>query len=546
MSRKKAHKKEQESTTLVPHRTPNLSALLERAKSGDVAQAVKAYLDAGGAADTLVRHQHGLITLQLPLLHIMAFTSAHPHKELAESVGLLMDAGADINDKRAGVGDQWTPLIHEAGKKCCTEVSDILLRAGADPCVRTSPGRSTALHIAAKVGLAETCEMLIAKAGSSILEVRDCQGLTALKYAAIRGRTDNIKVLLQHGADVNAADNNRATPLFAASLEQHTNVARQLLEAGADVNALDANRHSALRAAVVSNNTALFVLVLQYGADIGVTDVLGQNELFSAAQYGHVCMMELLVQRGLSVHATDSSKRTPLIIAVVARQHATAEWLLQHGAAVDAVGNNGVTALRTVCDSASCDDATMVELLLTNGANVQRVNPETGATALDAAAVHGHLQCAQLLIAAGADVNFSITGSFRCLHMAIMAQEPAVVQLLLEHGATAVMNSVLPVSCFYGDCYNSTLALMLCSTAATVKVLLAAGADVHVTTAAGDTCLHVAVRHSYKAPVMCLLIKAGVDLHAVNSSGKTAAQLAHDRGNVLIAQLLNRAAQQER
>jgi hypothetical protein len=144
MSRKKAHKKEQESTTLVPHRTPNLSALLERAKSGDVAQAVKAYLDAGGAADTLVRHQHGLITLQLPLLHIMAFTSAHPHKELAESVGLLMDAGADINDKRAGVGDQWTPLIHEAGKKCCTEVSDILLRAGADPCVRTSPGRSTA------------------------------------------------------------------------------------------------------------------------------------------------------------------------------------------------------------------------------------------------------------------------------------------------------------------------------------------------------------------------------------------------------------------
>ena len=85
---------------------------------------------------------------------------------------------------------------------------------------------------------------------------------------------------------------------------------------------------------------------------------------------------------------------------------------------------------------------------------------------------------------------------------------------------------------------------MQCAAADTVKVLLAAGADVHVTTAAGDTCLHVAARHNYTAPVLCLLIKAGADLHAVNEAGKTAAQLAHDKGHALTEQLLNRAAQQ--
>jgi hypothetical protein len=41
------------------------------------------------------------------------------------------------------------------------------------------------------------------------------------------------------------------------------------------------------------------------------------------------------------------------------------------------------------------------------------------------------------------------------------------------------------------------------------------------------------------------LIKAGADLHAVNSEGKTAAQLAHDKGNTLVEQILIRAAQQE-
>jgi hypothetical protein len=54
MARKKAQRKQPVTTTLVPHRSPNLSCLLERAQSGDAAQAVKAFLDAGGSADAMV------------------------------------------------------------------------------------------------------------------------------------------------------------------------------------------------------------------------------------------------------------------------------------------------------------------------------------------------------------------------------------------------------------------------------------------------------------------------------------------------------------
>jgi ankyrin repeat protein len=131
------------------------------------------------------------------------------------------------------------------------------------------------------------------------------------------------------------------------------------------------------------------------------------------------------------------------------------------------------------------------------------------------------------------------------LHIALNHKHSAVAQLLLEHGATAVMNSVVPANCFNGPyCCTGHTALMMCTTADTVKVLLAAGADVHVTTDGGDTCLHKAAAHGYAAPVVCLLIKAGANLHAVNSKGKTAAQVAHDNGFTLIEQLLNRAAQQ--
>jgi ankyrin repeat protein len=83
---------------------------------------------------------------------------------------------------------------------------------------------------------------------------------------------------------------------------------------------------------------------------------------------------------------------------------------------------------------------------------------------------------------------------------------------------------------------------MWCKQPALVKLLLAAGVDVHTTTNTGSTCLHVHAAHGCPASVVCLLIKAGVDLQALNSRGKTAAQVAAGCGNILIAALLTRAA----
>jgi hypothetical protein len=75
MARKKAQKAKSE-TTLVPHRTPNLSDLLARAESGASALAVKAYLDAGGSTDVLVNSGDAVAMQQLPLLHHMVLFSS--------------------------------------------------------------------------------------------------------------------------------------------------------------------------------------------------------------------------------------------------------------------------------------------------------------------------------------------------------------------------------------------------------------------------------------------------------------------------------------
>jgi uncharacterized protein len=455
------------------HRTPNLGALLERAEGGDAA-AVKDYFDAGGSAGALVYGRGAAAVRQMPLLHYIPLYNSHPHRELAEIVRLLVEAGADINAIGADGG---TALMCASERDCCTQVLMAFLQNGAN---------------------------ILASAAD---------GKTALYFAAAAGRTDSCELLLERDNSlVNLKD--------------------------------DMYGFSPLMTAVKQNSIALVQLLLDNGADINVADNCDQNALFMAASQGRVSMMKLLVQHGLSVRAVNNIGSTPLSLAVSYGHKPAAEWLIQHGADVQASNMHGGTALHSAC--VNTDDPAMVELLLANGADVHK-RAHVGQTALDMAARYGCIQCAKVLIAAGSDINNVLINGETGLHQAVTHKHSGTAQLLLEHGATAVLNNVINVECPFGEhCCSGLTALMMCSTVDTVKVLLAAGADVHVSVDDGETCLHKAARHALPVPVVCLLIKAGADLHAVNARGKTAARVAHINGNALIEQLLTRAAQQGR
>jgi Ankyrin repeats (3 copies) len=102
----------------------------------------------------------------------MAVTNAHPHRELAESVRLLVEAGADINATVTDrLGFEKTALVWATSKSCCSKLLEVFLECGADPCVlmRSAQFSATALHVAATVGLSASCELLLARA--DVLEI---------------------------------------------------------------------------------------------------------------------------------------------------------------------------------------------------------------------------------------------------------------------------------------------------------------------------------------------------------------------------------------
>jgi ankyrin repeat protein len=323
MARKKVHKQKPEST-LVPHRTPNLSVLLDIAKSGDAAQAMKAYLDAGGTAGVLVSGRGVAASQQLPLLHHMAKFNSHLHRELAECVRLLVRAGADIN-AMSGPNDR-TALMRAAEACCCTQVLQAFMQNGAEVTVRSKRDKKTALHLAAAAGRATSCDLLLARE-HSLIHMKDSQGCTALMYAVASGSVNTVRVLHQHGADVNAFTNIGMTPLVAACLKDRVSMAAYLIEAGADVNAEDCEGYCATMTAVQHNSFAVLQLLLDCGADIHASNERG-NLLMMAARAGHVHTMELLEQRGLSIHTAHALGGTLLMLAAQNGHKLAAEWLL--------------------------------------------------------------------------------------------------------------------------------------------------------------------------------------------------------------------------
>jgi ankyrin repeat protein len=476
----------------------------------------------------------------VPLLCGIMMSESASQRDTTDSVRLLLQAGAapDATFIDHAQEEQNALLI------ACNLLGDltivqILLAAGVDPCYQTSTGAS-ALHRAVVHGHASLCRALVAASSGRALELEVANGrLTPLIAACAYKQEAVAELLCTLGADVSHADSHGFAALAAAANEGcSVSLLRILLQQrGVNINGTDNKGNTAVALAAGKGDTAAVKLLLEHGADASIKNLRGQCAMFAATGKGHLHIVHLLLQHGLSIYVTDSLERTLLIETTRGGAEHVAEFLIQQGVSVHATDARQHTALHVA--AMFSEAAATVQLLLQHGADVN-ARAEENLTPLHRAASALQLQNAKLLLAAGADVCLSNDEGMTPLRFSILKGDTPLVKLLLEHGAAAVADTM---QVHVSSCCGPVSALMDCIDTAILKLLLGAGADVHAVTSRGDTCLHVAARHSYPVPVLCLLIKAGADMHAVNDAGKTAAQVAHDSGHTLIEQLLNRAAQ---
>jgi ankyrin repeat protein len=194
-------------------------------------------------------------------------SAAYPDK-----VALLLERGADVQ-ARSGLGN--TALMLAARPWNSHRAVALLLACGADAKATNLFG-ATAL-MAAVAGGDETSVRLLIKHGADVNAQpgtsRDAfvlgGGRNALMWAAYRGDVKMLKLLIDAGADV-SLEGTMGTPLAQAAWADRTAAARVLVERGAKVNQTShADGYTALHWAASSEekSDALIKLLLQHGAD---------------------------------------------------------------------------------------------------------------------------------------------------------------------------------------------------------------------------------------------------------------------------------------
>jgi ankyrin repeat protein len=259
------------------------------------------------------------------------------------------------------------------------------------------------------------------RAGADV-NSRAADGTTLLMQAAVYATAADLEFLLAHGADANARNNAGHTALMRAMPDIAK--VKLLVEHGANVNALAEGTTPLLIAAGTPHAEAVVRYLLEKGADWRAVNQLGADAVMVAALDGAAGNLKILLEANAGGAHQAKERHISARPGTIFDEAAT-ERIRKRAEGVTAL----MSAARGGCSAC-------VRLLLENGADA-KVRTNAGLTALHFAAFKGDLAMVKALLEAGAPVNVADDRGLTPLIMAAnsRSKDPDVVRLLLEHGA---------------------------------------------------------------------------------------------------------------
>jgi hypothetical protein len=154
------------------------------------------------------------------------------------------------------------------------------------------PKEMIGLHLAAYFGVKAIVELLLEKGAN--IEAANRLGWTPLHWASQSGHIDVIKLLLEKGANIEAANRLGWAPLHQASQNGNIDVVKLLLEKGANTEVADQGGCTPLYRASQNGHVGVVKLLLEKGANRKVANYSGWTPLHQASKNGHIDVVKLL------------------------------------------------------------------------------------------------------------------------------------------------------------------------------------------------------------------------------------------------------------
>ena len=224
--------------------------------------------------------------------------------------------------------------------------------------------------------------------------------------------------LLAKGANANAVAPDGTTAIMWAASSDDVELVRALIKAGANVTLKNQFGTSALTEAAVIGSPSVIDALLKAGADPNTKNPEGETPLMAVARSGHVEAAKRLLAAGADVNAKEEfGGQSALMWAAAQRQAAMVKLLASHGADLNARGVIHQWERKVITEPRPKD--------MNKG----------GFTPLLYAAREGCVECAQYLVAAGADLNLEDPERITPLNMALLNLHFEFAAYMIKAGA---------------------------------------------------------------------------------------------------------------
>ncbi|KAJ7637979.1 ankyrin repeat-containing domain protein [Mycena polygramma] len=348
-----------------------------------------------------------------------------------------------------------------------------------------------------------------------------------------------VRILLEHGADVNTVGGAYGTALQGASTHGFVEVVRILLEHGADVNAVGGAYGTALQGASAHGFVEVVRILLEHSADVNAVGRVYGTALQGASAYGFVEVVRILLEHGADVNAAEGGYHGSALQGAASNGHIDiVRLLLEKGTDVNTAGGRYGSALQAAASKVHMDtrNIQVFRMLLDHGADVNAAGGEYG-SALLASAVHGNVENVRILLKKGAGVN-AVGGKYgSALHWVAASGNVDVVRLLLEKGADVNAASANFGSALQGAAWQGHVDI--------VRVLLEKGADVNATGGIYGSALQAAAWNSH-VDIVRILLEHDADVNVAGGKFGSALAAASAEGHGEIAKLLREHGAQDR
>ena len=348
----------------------------------------------------------------------------------ADVVGRLLAAGAAVDAAtEAGAYGAQTALMWAVAQGHAAVV-EVLLAHGADVHARSTTFTETVKTVSTYANYGLQC---VPRDECYITEVQS-GGFTPLLFAARVGDLASARLLVAAGADVNETTPDGASALAITALSGHGAVGALLLDHGADPNAAEGG-YAPLHAAILHGNAMLAAALLSAGADpdarVSASTrytrdsadfffppwFVGAPAFWLAARHRDADVMRLLARHGADPAAT----------------HSPAYWTRDRGTAASRmwVEEGETTALMAAVGLGGRDPLWSAD----HRARVAEAT-ELGGGPDRAAAEAATLEAVKVAVELGVDVNAANGRGRAAIGAARINGFDEVVAFLLAHGAT--------------------------------------------------------------------------------------------------------------